>query len=56
MEPEEKKRKSPKRLIIDIPEELHQQIKIRAIKRNISMRTWSIRALIIAIKKEQEHD
>lgn len=52
----EKQRKGPKRLIVDINEEEHAEIKSRAAKRHIPMRVWVHRALIEAIKKEQIYD
>ena len=45
-----------KRLSIDIPEELHKQIKIKAIKRNITLRVYILRAIKQAIKHEEQYD
>jgi len=46
-------RKSPKRLIIDIPEDIHQLIKKKAVERNITMRRYVLQALQIRIKQEE---
>jgi predicted HicB family RNase H-like nuclease len=44
-------RKSPKRLIIDIPEELHGQIKSIAAMRNITIGKWVTRLIIKEINR-----
>lgn len=53
---ENSERKSPKRLVIDIDEEVHQQIKLRSAIRNITIRKWVSRALSEALKKEEQYD
>ncbi len=45
-----------KRLIIDIPAELHKDIKIRSATKNISIRTWVVRAIVQAIEKEKKYE
>lgn len=52
----EKIRKSPKRLIIDIDEKFHQQIKYQALKRNITLRRWIYRVISEALKKEEQYE
>lgn len=49
-------RKSPKRLVVEILDELHGQIKIHAAKRGISMRVWVNRALIRAVIEEEKYN
>ena len=49
---EERKRKSPKRLLIDIPEEIHREIKRSALNKNITLRKWVLRVFLIALKQE----
>lgn len=49
---ENKVRRSPKRLILDIPEDFHVAIKKSAIERGITMKTWVLRALMEEIKKQ----
>ena len=49
-------KKTRKRLILNINEELHKTIKIRAAVRNISMSTWVIRALYEKLKKEEAYE
>ena len=50
----DKKRKEYKlkQFIIEIPLEIHTQIKMAAAQRNISMRTWALRQLLNALKLE----
>jgi hypothetical protein len=43
-----------KRLVVEIPLELHQDIKIRAIFRNITLRKWVLIAMLEQIKREKE--
>jgi len=40
-------------IAFDIDPELHKRIKIAAIKRNISMNLWLIRAIYRALQKEE---
>lgn len=47
-------RKNPKRLIIDISEEMHAEIKARAARRCISMKVWVERAIIKRIQEEDK--
>ncbi len=54
MDIKENKRNSPKRLLIDIPEDLHKEIKQQALNRNIPMRTWILRILITTINNEKK--
>lgn len=46
------KRPGRKRLAIDIPEELHGDIKLCAKTRNITMTKWILRACYARIKNE----
>ena len=50
------KRKTQKRLIININEAVHQEIKCRAAIRHISMTKWITRAIIEQIKKEKSFE
>jgi predicted HicB family RNase H-like nuclease len=45
-----------KRLNIQIDEELHKEIKRRALERNITLRKWVLRAIKQAIKYEEQYD
>lgn len=49
------KKTTPKRILIDITESLHNEVKARAAYRNISMRTWITRAITEAIKNEDKY-
>ena len=51
-EPEKKR----KRLAVDIPVEIHNQLKYIAIKRNCHMRKLVLRALIAFIKHEEQFE
>jgi len=48
--------KNLKRLSLDISDELHQEIKIRAAKRNITMKKYIVRSILDLIKKEKEYE
>lgn len=48
------KRKGPKRLIIDINENLHAEVKAMASLRCISLRKYTLRALILQLNKDQK--
>ncbi len=56
MENKEEKKVTPKRLLIDITDEMHHEIKMRALIRNIPMRTWVTRVLIQAISDEKKYE
>ena len=47
-----KVRKSPKRIIVDVPEEFHQKVKAHAVFLHLPIRTWVLRALIKKLKEE----
>lgn len=50
------KRKTPKRLLINISEELHKNIKMRATFRNVSIKDYVIQAVIERIVKEKQYE
>lgn len=41
-----------KRLVLEVPKELHKNIKTRALVRNITMRKWVVMAIVEQIKRE----
>ena len=45
-----------KRLNIEIDEELHKEIKLRALERNITLRKYILRAIKQQIKYEQQYE
>jgi hypothetical protein len=47
-----KLRATPKRLIVDIPEDMHHTIKSRALKKKLTIREWSLLAFTEQIRKE----
>ena len=49
-------KEKPKRIVLDVPQDLHTQVKIRAATRNIPIRTWVVRAIIAAIKAEEKYE
>ena len=53
---ETENRKSPKRLVIDIDEEMHRTLKIISAKRNITLRLLVRRALSEIIIKEKQYE
>ena len=48
--------KKRKQLAFDISPEIHQQVKILAARRNISMNLWMMRAVMERIAKETKYD
>ena len=48
----EKKKIIPKRLIIDISKDLHGTVKMRALKRSLTMREWVLIAITEKINRE----
>jgi len=51
----EEEKKIIKKLIIDLPPEKHAQIKMRSAQRNISMKTYVLRAIQKAILEEDKY-
>lgn len=49
-------KEAKKKLIIEIEEALHQEIKMRALLKNINMKAWILRAIADAIKKEDSYN
>ena len=45
-----------KRLSVNMTENLHQEIKIRAAKRNITITEWIMRAIAEAMVKEDQYN
>lgn len=43
-----------KRLLVEIPAKMHQEIKTRASQSNVTMRAWVVRAIVAQVKKEKE--
>jgi predicted HicB family RNase H-like nuclease len=52
----EKERTTPKRLVLNIPEQLHQEIKQRALDRNITLRKYVLQALMTRIQNENKYE
>ncbi len=52
----DKIRKSPKRILVDVSEKDHTEIKMRAAFKNISIRAWILRAIALAIKEERKYE
>lgn len=52
----EEKKKSRKRLLIEIDEEVHKQIKIRAALRNASIKEWVTMAIALQMKWEEHYE
>lgn len=45
-----------KRLVLDIDEQLHTAVKLHAVKRNITMRKYAMRAILRAIKEDERFE
>ena len=52
----EETRKSPKRIIIDISEEKHTEIKMRAAFRHTKIKTWIEQAIDMKIAEEDRYN
>jgi hypothetical protein len=50
-----KKRKGPKRLTVEIDENMHHRIRLRASFRNITIRLWVLRVLTEALLTEEHN-
>jgi predicted HicB family RNase H-like nuclease len=48
----DKKRNTPNRLVIDVPKEIHTELKIRAIAQGITLRRWILKAIALKIKQD----
>lgn len=53
---EEKKRAYRRRLVIDVSEQDHMNIKIRSTQRGQSMREYVIKAIAAQIKRDEQYD
>lgn len=53
---ENKNKKSPTRLIVNIGDELLKELKMRALERNITLKTWVLRAIHEQIKRERLYE
>lgn len=52
----EMKRKNRKRLIFNVSEELHKEIKVRAAFRNISITDWLMLAITQRVQEERKYE
>ncbi len=48
--------KTPKRIVIEVSNEFHKEIKKRAADRNISIKKYFMRAILDFIKKEKDYE
>ena len=49
-------RKSPKRVIINVTEEMHKEIKMRAVFRGLTIHAWMVRAIEKLIEEEKKYE
>lgn len=49
---EKQKKTIPKRLIIDISKELHSTVKMRSLKKGLTLREWVLLAIAEKINRE----
>lgn len=47
--------KEPKRFVIEVTDKLHAEVKQRAKEKNITLRVWVLRAIMQAIKQEEQY-
>lgn len=47
---------TPKRLVVDVPDNFHKEVKERATRRNISIKTWIVRALQEKMQEEKSYE
>jgi predicted HicB family RNase H-like nuclease len=52
----DKQRNTPNRLVVDVPKELHADIKIRAIAQGTTLRRWVLKAIAARIKEEESYN
>lgn len=48
--------KDTKQLVIEIPAEIHTEIKLKATLRNISMKAWVLRLISREIAREKQYE
>lgn len=53
---ENKERIGRRRLHIDLPKELHQQLKLNAVKRNVTLTKIVCRLIVEYINKEKQYE
>ena len=49
-------RKTAKRFVIEVPDEYHRLVKIKAAEKNISIRAWISRAIKAELEKEKQYE
>ena len=49
------KRASPKRIIMNVPDELHKRIKLNATYKNISITAWILEAIVVKMQEEDKY-
>ena len=45
-----------KQLIIEVDESFHKQIKVRALDKNMTVKTWVLSAILEKIKNEKQYE
>lgn len=49
-------RKTPKRLVVDVTENLHQEVKLRALRLNIPLKIWLLQSIFEKIEQEKRFE
>lgn len=49
-------RKTPKRLVVDVTEDLHQEVKLRALRLNIPVKAWLLQSIFEKIAQEKRYE
>jgi predicted HicB family RNase H-like nuclease len=52
---EEKKEKKTKRFVMELSPDIHNEIRMRSAKRNISMKIWVMRSIQLGILEEDKY-
>jgi len=48
----QKRRNIPTRLVVDIPEQLRKEIKLRALSQGMTLRRWILKSIALKIQQE----
>ena len=51
----EKQQRKPKRINMEVPDEIHARVKLMGIHHNCSMTKWILRAIVQQLKIEEQY-
>ena len=52
---EDKTRTRPRRINMEVPDEIHDRVKLAGIKHNCSITKWVLRAIVQQLKIEEQY-